>query len=1180
MANGIYSTGTATVVAGGKTVTLVGAIVNGINFSKYDTIEIGDGSAMVLDVDFVGSKLTITPWPGSSQTNQAYQNHQSGSLRYDDVKVAENLRAQVSALNTQGFYVFVPPGATEPDPSLGDEGQYAFQADTGKLWQKVDGLWSFIGVYKGVSPRGEWSDVTAYVVNDSVSHDGASYIAIASNTNSEPPSADWMLLGTAGAAATVDVGTTTTLAPGEDATVTPSGTSNARVLNFGIPTGKGYGGTSTTSMTIATGNKTFTTQSGLAFVAGDRVHIGAIGSELNWMEGFVTNYVGTLMTVTVSDSDGSGTFASWGIGLTGKPGTGDGDMKAEIYDSTGVNADAFDSVNHAFIADVTGAVARNSAAKMRDVLSVQDFGAKGDGATNDTLAFKAAAAVGGEIHVPPGTYMLDYINGINKRVQWVLADGAVLKQRVPANPSTTLDQHWGIFEFVAGSEGWSVTGGTLDGNRSVLAPYYNGHTRLGQDNHWWGIRSAYVNGGTIKGTKFRNFMNEAFYSWGGNNFRAEDVDIQDCGVAFVVQGDSSVVQYAYVEGRGKNIGNVVDGTAYYIFQHGCTFAAFRGGYCRFVMDGFCGTKPGSDGDTQSGGKEPVPSAYGFYSLDRCALYLSVFNYTPPDYLAGIHEAFNFSSVNHSTGVLVSKGLEHGLAANSSNHNTFDLDLDGEYVSVASYSRNGLLATIGGVFPVNESGLAGETTSTKPSSDNVFRGTVRRFGINIRDEGINNHYLGVIADSASETGFVLTGFSGSTNPFPKTQNVVCGSRRVVDCSARACVDAGLVALKGQNDVVTGCNFRGANMAMGASFFGVGVYFDDDTGNATGLTRFVDNEVDNLRYLLEVQAVSYKPGTCTPASWRKRYDNTQVLGYEYKFEFRNPGRYVVGMMVQINGVLAGGLNAAGKIVDIFANIVTIAFRNQLTFVDTYTLRTLKTTGAADITGTITNSGTTFNYSSHDLENQIDFRAYLKRGAEYAQFAYFYAPGSTVQMAQAFASNGSLAQTQVILADVESNWQPPKYGYQGSPTHAGTFLLKAKPRQSVADLIPYQLFDAADVGSEFEVAWTYAMDGSTLSPVLVWNLPDYYQIQAMRVEFDTAITGVTSGTLIVINGGAAPYTALTGFSSLSAGTVTRAVSPNSPALISGGSNNIQFISQAGYPVGTITLRALMKKIISRYD
>jgi hypothetical protein len=44
--------------------------------------------------------------------------------------------------------------------------------------------------------------------------------------------------------------------------------------------------------------------------------------------------------------------------------------------------------------------------KLAQTVSVKDFGATGDGATNDTAAFQAAAAVGGQILVPDGTYKI------------------------------------------------------------------------------------------------------------------------------------------------------------------------------------------------------------------------------------------------------------------------------------------------------------------------------------------------------------------------------------------------------------------------------------------------------------------------------------------------------------------------------------------------------------------------------------------------------------------------------------------------------------------------------------------------------------------------------------------------------------------------------------------------------
>jgi hypothetical protein len=53
-----------------------------------------------------------------------------------------------------------------------------------------------------------------------------------------------------------------------------------------------------------------------------------------------------------------------------------------------------------------GAVARTTQAKLQEFVSVKDFGAKGDGVTDDTAAFQAALNAGGTIYVPNGTYII------------------------------------------------------------------------------------------------------------------------------------------------------------------------------------------------------------------------------------------------------------------------------------------------------------------------------------------------------------------------------------------------------------------------------------------------------------------------------------------------------------------------------------------------------------------------------------------------------------------------------------------------------------------------------------------------------------------------------------------------------------------------------------------------------
>lgn len=83
-----------------------------------------------------------------------------------------------------------------------------------------------------------------------------------------------------------------------------------------------YNGTSTTSVAIATGSKTFTTQTGKNFQIGQAVRVAYTTTPANYMDGQVTAYntsTGSL-TVNVTAVGGTGTQALWTISLS--PGAG------------------------------------------------------------------------------------------------------------------------------------------------------------------------------------------------------------------------------------------------------------------------------------------------------------------------------------------------------------------------------------------------------------------------------------------------------------------------------------------------------------------------------------------------------------------------------------------------------------------------------------------------------------------------------------------------------------------------------------------------------------------------------------------------------------------------------------------------------------------------------------------
>lgn len=104
--------------------------------------------------------------------------------------------------------------------------------------------------------------------------------------------------------------------------------------------------TSNTSNSIGTGSKSFTVEAGKGYKVNMPVRASATTG--NYMDGVVTAYSGTSLTINFTSSNGSGTFTSWQIFLT-IPGsnvtlgsntfTGDQFVPDEAYDATGWNGD-------------------------------------------------------------------------------------------------------------------------------------------------------------------------------------------------------------------------------------------------------------------------------------------------------------------------------------------------------------------------------------------------------------------------------------------------------------------------------------------------------------------------------------------------------------------------------------------------------------------------------------------------------------------------------------------------------------------------------------------------------------------------------------------------------------------------------------------------------------------------
>lgn len=109
------------------------------------------------------------------------------------------------------------------------------------------------------------------------------------------------------------------------------------------------------------------------------------------------------------------------------------------------------------IASGTGAVATTVQGKLRQIVSVKDFGAVGDGSTDDTTACQAAvtaviAAGGGTVYFPAGTYLLNGTAGADSYTNGILIPFGAVNVYPLTSPVTLLGVYGGS-TIKAGSNG-------------------------------------------------------------------------------------------------------------------------------------------------------------------------------------------------------------------------------------------------------------------------------------------------------------------------------------------------------------------------------------------------------------------------------------------------------------------------------------------------------------------------------------------------------------------------------------------------------------------------------------------------------------------------------------------------------------------------------------------------------
>lgn len=244
----------------------------------------------------------------------------------------------------------------------------------------------------------------------------------------------------------------------------------------------GLSGTSTTSLLIATGSKSFTTQSGKLWVAGQFVTASSNANSANYMHGSVTSYSGTSLIVNVLDIGGSGTLADWNITISGTQGSqgiqGPTGPSGAVGVSGTPTVNQFTTFTNATTiqgTSLTGLVKGNGASAPTAAVSATDYAP----ATTGTAILKASsggfanAVSGTDYQAPIGT-----ISGIAK------GNGANLLTAATAgtdyvSPTVatafSAQQYFTIATITdAANLAWTVSSGqkgkvTLGGNRTMNA---------------------------------------------------------------------------------------------------------------------------------------------------------------------------------------------------------------------------------------------------------------------------------------------------------------------------------------------------------------------------------------------------------------------------------------------------------------------------------------------------------------------------------------------------------------------------------------------------------------------------------------------------------------------------------------------------------------------------------------
>jgi hypothetical protein len=357
-----YRAGTASVANGATAVTGM-SVAWLANAKPGDILFAGGFFAEIASVEDNAALTLGEAWPGTTLDDDAY-----AIARVSPAwELASDLAVQIAAFIAGATDIYSGEGA--PDNELGGPGSVYFRTDVPTLYRKADATWdagvSMVGPQGPAGPGFAATSSSSIVIGTgSKALDigtGKAYAAgMRVRATAASDSAKW-IEGVVASYTTGVLTLTVDLTGG-------SGTINSWVVNTAGErgatgaTGASYAATSTTSLAVGTGSKAFTTQAGLAYVVGSRVRAASAADPTNFMEGIVTAYSSTTLTVNVDLVGGSGTLADWNISLAGQRGITGASYAATSTTSRNLGTGSMSFTVQANLAIVVGTRMRGASA--------------------------------------------------------------------------------------------------------------------------------------------------------------------------------------------------------------------------------------------------------------------------------------------------------------------------------------------------------------------------------------------------------------------------------------------------------------------------------------------------------------------------------------------------------------------------------------------------------------------------------------------------------------------------------------------------------------------------------------------------------------------------------------------------------------------------------------------------